>query len=32
VFKKCVHVAVKGMVSGDGLVVGLNDLSGLFQS
>ena len=34
VFKECVSVALRDMVSGrdgDGLVVGLDDLSGLFQ-
>ena len=35
VFKKCVDVALKDVVSGHsggGLVVGLGDLRGLFQS
>ena len=34
VFKKCVDVALRDMVSkhgGDGLMVGLDDLRGLFQ-
>ena len=31
VFKKHVGVAVRDMVSGHGLVVGLDDLRGLFQ-
>ena len=34
VFKKCVDAALRGMVSGhggDGLMAGLDDLSGLFQ-
>ena len=34
VFKNCVDVALRDMVSGhggDGFVVGLDDLSGLFQ-
>jgi len=35
VFKRCVDVALRNMVSGhggDGLMVRLHDLSGLFQS
>ena len=31
VFKKCADVALRDVVSGDGLRVGLDDLSGLFQ-
>ena len=31
VFKKCGDVALRDVVSGDGLVVGLDHLSGLFQ-
>ena len=34
VYKKCVDVALRDIVSGhsgDGLIVGLDDLSGLFQ-